>query len=48
MSEHPMPVGQKLTVDELWAIFPDEDGLRHELIDSSGLVFASIGSWKGL
>ena len=29
MSDHPMPVGQKLTVEKLWAMFPDEDGLRH-------------------
>ena len=38
MSDHPMPVGQKLTVEELWAMFPDEDGLRHELIDGEHFV----------
>lgn len=32
MSEHPMPVGQKLTVNELWTRFPGEYKIRHELI----------------
>ena len=38
MSDHPMPVGLKLTVEELWAMCPDEDGLRHELIDGEHFV----------
>ncbi len=32
MSEHPMPAIHKLTVNELWAMFPDETHVRHELI----------------
>lgn len=38
MSEHPMPVGQKLTVKELWALFPGEYHVRHELIDGEHFV----------
>ncbi len=33
-----MPAGTRLSVDELWAMFPDEDGLRHELIDGEHFV----------
>lgn len=38
MSEHPMPVGGKLTVAQLWTIFPDETHVRHELIDGVHFV----------
>ena len=38
MSDHPMPVGQKLTVQELWALFPGEYHVRHELIDGEHFV----------
>lgn len=41
MSDHPVPVDSKLTVEELWAMFPDEDGLRHELIDGEHFVTSS-------
>lgn len=30
--------GTRLSVDDLWAMFPDEDGLRHELIDGEHFV----------
>lgn len=39
MSEHPMPAVHKLTVNELWARFPDETHVRHELID--GVLFVT-------
>lgn len=32
MSDHPVPAAHKLTVDELWMLFPDETHVRHELI----------------
>jgi Uma2 family endonuclease len=38
MSDHPMPVGQKLTVEELWTMFPDEYHVRHELIGGEHFV----------
>ncbi len=38
MSDHPMPVGQKLTVQELWALFPGEYHVRHELIGGEHFV----------
>lgn len=41
MSDHPMPVSQKLTVEELFAMFPGEDGLRHELIAGEHFVTSS-------
>lgn len=40
MSEHPMPAVHKLTVNELWALFPDETHVRHELIDGEHFVTA--------
>ena len=40
MSEHPMPAVHKLTVNELWALFPDETNVRHELIDGVQFVTA--------
>lgn len=40
MSEHPMPAVHKLTVDELWALFPEETHVRHELIDGVHFVTA--------
>lgn len=39
MSEHPMPAVHKLTVSQLWALFPDETHVRHELID--GVLFVT-------
>ena len=33
--------GTRLSVDDLWAMFPDEDGLRHELIDGEHFVTPS-------
>jgi Uma2 family endonuclease len=33
-----MPVGQKLTVQELWALFPGEYHVRHELIGGEHFV----------
>ncbi|MDP3718838.1 MAG: Uma2 family endonuclease [Acidobacteriota bacterium] len=39
MSEHPVPAVHKLTVNELWARFPDETHVRHELID--GVLFVT-------
>ncbi|MDP2320953.1 MAG: Uma2 family endonuclease [Acidobacteriota bacterium] len=39
MYDHPMPAVHKLTVNELWALFPDETHVRHELID--GVHFAT-------
>ena len=38
MSDHPMPAVDKLTVNELWALFPDETHVRHELIDGVHFV----------
>ena len=38
MSDHPMPAVHKLTVNELWALFPDETHVRHELIDGVHFV----------
>ncbi len=38
MSDHPMPAVDKLTVKELWALFPDETHVRHELIDGVHFV----------
>lgn len=38
MSEPTMPVGGKLTVAQLWALFPDETHVRHELIDGVHFV----------
>lgn len=38
MSDHPMPIGQKLTVKELWALFPGEYHVRHELIGGEHFV----------
>ncbi len=38
MYDHPMPAVQKLTVNELWALFPDETHVRHELIDGVHFV----------
>lgn len=40
MHNHPMPAVQKLTVNELWALFPDETHVRHELIDGEHFVTA--------
>lgn len=40
MSEHPMPAVHMLTVNELWALFPDETHERHELIDGEHFVTA--------
>jgi Uma2 family endonuclease len=38
MSDCPMPEVRKLTVNELWAIVPDETHVRHELIDGVHFV----------
>lgn len=38
MFNHPMPAVHKLTVNELWALFPDETHVRHELIDGVHFV----------
>lgn len=38
MYDHPMPAVHKLTVNELWALFPDETHVRHELIDGVHFV----------
>lgn len=38
MFDHPMPAVHKLTVNELWALFPDETHVRHELIDGVHFV----------
>jgi Uma2 family endonuclease len=38
MHDHPMPAVHKLTVNELWALFPDETHVRHELIDGVHFV----------
>lgn len=40
MSEHPMPAVHKLTVSELWALYPDETHVRHELIGGEHFVTA--------
>lgn len=38
MYDHPMPAVHKLTVNQLWALFPDETHVRHELIDGMHFV----------
>ena len=39
MSDHPMPVDRKLTVKQLWALFPHEyNDVRHELIGGAHFV----------
>lgn len=38
MPEHQVRAGGGLTVQELWTLFPDEGGPRHELIDGEHFV----------
>lgn len=40
MLDHPVSAGSKLTVAQLWALFPDETHVRHELIDGVHFVTA--------
>lgn len=40
MYDHPMPAVHKLTVNELWALYPDETHVRHELIGGEHFVTA--------
>jgi len=40
MYDHPMPAVHKLTVNELWTLFPEETHVRHELIDGVHFVTA--------
>jgi len=40
MYDHPMPAVHKLTVKELWTLFPEETHVRHELIDGVHFVTA--------
>ena len=38
MLDHAVSAGRKLTVAQLWALFPDETHVRHELIDGVHFV----------